>query len=186
MVASAKALPKFWHLFKDGDWDYHLCNFAALKKYNHIGQYVRYKKIIGIKENCEVLIEIYVIWRPASFLDFGTSPFSEGCRRAGTEQGLAPNLIIKEHFSDVMITWLHILPDWVGCSNGMIWASLKSIFQWDFRKIRYFQGFKRGNLTTFSTEVFTLNSPHPSNPGHGGVASKSGSVWINWIRLQYK
>jgi hypothetical protein len=26
------------------------------------------------------------------------------------------------------------------------------------RKIRYFQGFKRGNLTTFLTEVFTLNS----------------------------
>jgi hypothetical protein len=43
-------------------------------------------------------------------------------------------------------------------------------------KIRYFQGFKRGNLTTFLTEVFTLNSPHPSNPGHGGVAEIPGPV----------
>ena len=92
MVAKAKAQPKFWNLFKDGDWDYHLCNFVAPKKYNHIGQYLRYKKVIGIKENCEVLIEIYVIWHPASFLDFGTSPFSKGCQRTSMEQGFAPNL----------------------------------------------------------------------------------------------
>ena len=44
-------------------------------------------------------------------------------------------------------------------------------------KIRYFQGFKRGNLTTFLTEVFTLNSPHPSNPGHGGLAYRSRFVY---------
>ena len=98
MVASAKALPRIWHLCKDGDWDYHLCNFAASKKYNYIGQYLRYKKIIGIKENCEVLIEIYVIWCPASFLDFGTSPFSKGCWHTGMEQGLAPNLYLFEVF----------------------------------------------------------------------------------------
>ena len=83
MVASAKALPKIWHLCKDGDWDYHLCNFAASKKYNYIGQYLRYKKIIGIKENCEVLIEneICVIWHPEqapSPKDAGASARSRG------------------------------------------------------------------------------------------------------------
>ena len=31
------------------------------------------------------------------------------------------------------VTWLYILPDWVGCSNGMIWVSSDSIFSCDFR-----------------------------------------------------
>src|ERR1700683_2028030 len=32
-----------------------------------------------------------------------------------------------------MVTGLHILLDWVGCSNGMIWVSSDSIFSCDFR-----------------------------------------------------
>ena len=35
--------------------------------------------------------------------------------------------------SDLMVMWLYILPDWEGCSNGMIQVSLDSIFQCDFR-----------------------------------------------------
>jgi len=33
----------------------------------------------------------------------------------------------------VVVTWLYILPDWVNCSNGMIWVSLDSIFWCNFR-----------------------------------------------------
>ena len=57
---------------------------------------------------------------------------------------------------NVVVTWLYILPDWVGCSNGMIWVSLDGIFQWDFRS--------DSHMTLYITD---------------GVGCSNGMIWVS-------